>query len=83
MDGQLSLSQLVHQINQQEQLSHQLCKAEALSEIALSPDFLDNAKCTVYQYLATLNDIITQSLELNEQVLKTLQQLQTSLSPIT
>ena len=71
MDGH-RLTQLADQINQHENLMLRLLEAQALSEVAIQMDFLSLPNQTIFHYLAALNEAISQSRELSEQLVKSL-----------
>ncbi|MBA2654863.1 MAG: hypothetical protein H0U71_07345 [Gammaproteobacteria bacterium] len=51
----------------QEQLSECLIKADALTNVALSTNFIELSPLTIYSYLWLLSDLIGQARNLNEQ----------------
>jgi hypothetical protein len=74
-----SLSQLVNQINQQtntqENLKQRLAEAEALTQVLMATDFLDFSKSTMFNYVSAINEIVTQSKLLSEQMFDALLEL--------
>ena len=57
------------QLNENEILSTQLCKAKALTEVAMGNSFLEQDEITQYNYLWALRDLLKDADELNEQQL--------------
>ena len=69
----INLNQVVKFIHQQlsenEILSTQLCKAKALTEVAMGNSFLEQNETTQYNYLWALRDLLKDADQLNEQQL--------------
>lgn len=69
-------SELINQqIENREQASTILSRAEALLVVAINNEFLTNSTLIVYEYLWILNDLIEQALKLNDGSLDTLFQV--------
>lgn len=72
-DQSLTLLSLINQqVEDQELLSEYLLKAEALTQIALVEDFLEQPAKILYYYLWALNDIVERARVMNEQSLSVL-----------
>jgi len=69
-----SLNDLVALINndlyQYETLAGYLCKAEALAEVALSNDFLDQPETIQRNYLWALRDLLSDAVQLSDEQIK-------------
>jgi len=63
------LTLINHQIDFCETLDECLSKAEALTFISLTEDFLSYPKFIIHSYLWTLNEMVERARELNEQSL--------------
>jgi hypothetical protein len=69
----INLNQVVkfihQQVNENELLSSQLCKAKALAEVAMGNSFLAQDETTQHNYLWALRDLLKDADQLNEQQL--------------
>ena len=69
------LALINQQVDNREQISASLSKAEALIVVAIQGEVVENLAVIVYEYLWVLNDLIEQALKLNEDSLSVLLQM--------